>query len=188
EHHHIVIANEPFLSCPYRVVRRSKIVGPVQVIVERWLVRNDEVLPFGGCPLKHIVSREHRCRYAGDRRGRIARLDCVHGFLPPLHAGVLLDARDYIRCRQGLLLRLRNCSAEYRANEFQNHVQFSKSLSWRKLSSLYFSQIRGSVFGGTTSTRDWSINLVRRATISGWLAAILIFSARSLLRSYSSIS
>src|SRR5215831_19382646 len=75
------------------------------MIEERWLVRDDKVLPFGRGALKNVHSGHHRDSDSGDLRIRVSpALDRVHSIRTPFEAYILLDAFNDFICRDSLFL------------------------------------------------------------------------------------
>src|SRR5437660_428354 len=91
---------------------------PVQVIVKRGLVRDDQILPVGRRPLQYVHCRHHRDGYPCHARVRISRLKRVYGFRFPRHANVFLDRRYHFLCRRPFFLGGRERAAQHSPNQY----------------------------------------------------------------------
>src|SRR5215472_18819026 len=76
----------------------------IEVIVEGWLVGDDEVLAGGGSALEHVHCGHHRYSDPGDGFIWIARLERVHRFRLPRHADMVLYPADDFAGGEMLLL------------------------------------------------------------------------------------
>src|SRR5436309_7967051 len=112
DHHSVLLDKVPFLL-PHRVVLLHSL-RPVQVIVKRRLVRDDQVLPVCRRALQHVHRCHHRHGNPRHARVRIPGLERVYSFRVPRHANMLLNRRYYFPCRRPLFLRL-GCQSAHRS-------------------------------------------------------------------------
>src|SRR5690242_10967134 len=95
----MVLSNKRQLGGEYEIFfLLREHVELIQVIVEGWLVRNDQVLAGSGRALEHVHGSHHRYRNSGDGFVRVSCLECIHSFRLPGHADMgLYPADDFAR-------------------------------------------------------------------------------------------
>jgi len=102
DHHSMLLDKRPLLR-PDRIVLRNPF-RRIQMRIERRLVGDHEIQPFGRGSLQNVHRRHHGHGDASDWGVRISSFERVNSVLLPLDTNLLLNFRDQFARRDSLFL------------------------------------------------------------------------------------
>src|SRR5262245_18007880 len=100
--HHAILFDKVSFRFINPATQVSRLIG---MVVKSRLVHDQQVYSGSMRPLANIKCRTERRRNAFDDRVRIADLEGVHCFTPPLNTDILLNMFDYLSRRDSLRRR-----------------------------------------------------------------------------------